>query len=71
MVSEGVQGHSLWVKYRKLMINQLLCRELDIAAQQRILDAGPVTNAPGQYEYRPEVVAKVRGRLMSQAKEAR
>ena len=58
---------SRWIKYRQMVLNRLITRDLNAALLQRTLEAGAVTNAVAPYEFSPAVVARVRARLAAGA----
>jgi raffinose/stachyose/melibiose transport system substrate-binding protein len=69
--SSGAEAVSRWIKYRAMTAGRLLNRNLGAALLQKRLEAGVATNAVGPYEFSPDVIARVRARILSEPKEAR
>ncbi len=59
------QAQSRWIRYRQMLAIRLLNRDLDAAYLQKQLDAEPLANPGGFYEFSPAVVEKVRARVNS------
>ena len=59
----GAGGDAAWEQYRQITAARLLCRDLPAVLLERRLRAGSAPDAVGPYEFRPEVLDKVRARL--------
>lgn len=52
-----------WMRYRQLASDRLMCRDLNAVLLEKRLNAGGIPQAPGPYDFAPEVLARVRARL--------
>jgi raffinose/stachyose/melibiose transport system substrate-binding protein len=63
LLSGGEESVSDWVRYRALTASRQVWAELDHARQMRLIEKGPALGARGPYEYKPEVLEKVKERI--------
>lgn len=66
MESEGAEAESQWIKYRGLMAARQVWAEVWHNDEANMVDEGPELNAPGPYEYSPELLERVRARVAAE-----
>lgn len=65
MAAPAGEAESRWIKYRLMMTNRLMNRDLNAALLQKTLDEGVVTDAVGSYGFTPALIGQVRARLLA------
>lgn len=63
LASTGDEAESAWVKYRALTTQRQIWSELSHNRQLKLINEGPENAGIGPYEYRPEVLEKVKERI--------
>ncbi|HMP76621.1 MAG TPA: ABC transporter substrate-binding protein [Kiritimatiellia bacterium] len=66
LYSEGPESTTDWIRYRALTANRQVWAEIDRARQIDLMEKGLAKDAVGPYEYKPEVLAAVRKRVLEE-----
>ncbi len=64
LYSEGAESHTEWIRYRALTASRQVWAEIDRARQLDLMERGVAKDAVGPYEYKPEVLAAARNRIL-------
>lgn len=65
LFSEGAESNTEWIRYRALTANRQVWAELDRSRQLKLMEQGLEKDAVGPYEYKPEVLAAVKARILA------
>ena len=63
LFSTAEKAASKWVKYRAMTATRQVLAEVEHNRKVQLVEQGPAVKATAPYEYRPEVLAKIRERL--------
>lgn len=62
-LAEGAESNTEWIRYRALTANRQVWAEIDRSRQLKLMEQGIEKDAVGPYEYKPEILQKVKKRL--------
>jgi hypothetical protein len=63
MLAPESESTEQWNRYRRLTSERLLIRDLGPVLLEKQLNAGSAPDAVAPYDFRPEVMARIRARL--------